>query len=91
MWPRTRTLLSIMVLGAIVGGLVQWQLLRMQDAPATEPTVDQIARMEAEVKSGSVVIGKTDDGWYAPLLRRAAERQFVRQQQPCVTGVCQDI
>ena len=89
MWPRMRTLLSVMALGAIVGGMLQWQMLRLQDVAMAQPPAEPVAH--AEERGGSVVIGKTTDGWYAPLLRRAAERQVIERQRPCVIGVCQDI
>ena len=89
MWPRMRTLLSVMALGAVAGGLLQWQVLRLQENAGGAIVLERMPQMEQRV--GSVVIGKTDDGWYAPLLRRAAEQQLIRQQQPCVIGVCQDI
>ncbi len=89
MWPRLKILLSVMALGAIAGGMLQWQILRMEGAE--EQVLTAGTTMHAGQHSGSVIIGKTDDGWYAPLLRRAAERQIIRRQQPCVTGVCQDV
>ena len=96
MWPRTgttagTTLLSILLLGAVVGGLMQWQLLRLLAVDGQSVRWMQHATPAAG-SGGSVVIGKTDDAWYAPLLRRAVERQFFRlRRQPCVVGVCQDI
>jgi len=89
MWPRFKILLSVMALGAIAGGMLQWQILRTQGAEEQVPMAG--AAVHAGQHSGSVVIGKTDDGWYAPLLRRAAERQIIRRQRPCVIGVCQDV